>query len=166
VVSKNKRILKLPLRVWHDLPMAVAPAGTPSASSLKLGSQALNETSTAKTIMLTNTRTATPSARLPRSQPRVKCGAFLRHTKIVARRLLLSGHLHSLTRIAGVQSGFQENHWIGHPPRRSPRQEQHFEHLCRDLPDPDPPRGLVCQGRAPFATKRPVLDVGLKPQQK
>ena len=54
MVSKNKRILKLPLRVWHDLPLGCVPAGTASASSLKLGSRALNETSTAKTIMLTN----------------------------------------------------------------------------------------------------------------
>jgi hypothetical protein len=61
--------------------LAVVHAGTPSASSLKVGSQALNETSTAKTIML-NSGTATPSARLPRSQPCVKHGAFLRHTKI------------------------------------------------------------------------------------
>jgi len=40
--------------------LAVACAGTPSASSLKLGSQVLNETSTGKTIMLTNSGTATP----------------------------------------------------------------------------------------------------------
>jgi hypothetical protein len=42
--------------------LAVALAGTLAASSLKLGSQALSETSTAKTIMLTNSSTATPGS--------------------------------------------------------------------------------------------------------
>jgi DNA-binding CsgD family transcriptional regulator len=72
-----------------DLPLGCGPrAITPSDSSLKLGNQIPNEISTAKTIMSTNSGTATPGNNVRSSATKsapVKCGPFLRPAKIVAR---------------------------------------------------------------------------------